>query len=157
MKGIIEIIEQAAERDLIERAKKLGISVEEMRRKEKSEQEERSKRGAEAARVERESRDRILAEQIETFSKKINIGVKVVPAYLVNVRMLHERGFGVGESRCSVTHIRVLEDFHTGRLHRKTNDLLCNRKASYEIANMETDNEITCPNCMKIVAKFVSK
>lgn len=80
---------------------------------------------------------------------------KYVQAYIYNVRMLHERGNGCGTTRRTVVHAKLTGDLQSGRLSRKSGQLLCRGNSTpfdNEIEFNTDPGTVTCPRCLKMIA-----
>ncbi|WP_318515669.1 hypothetical protein [Photobacterium leiognathi] len=81
----------------------------------------------------------------------------------IKVRMsgLSENSWGDGQSRSTVYHIRVMEQFTEGRLKRNIGDFLCGKDHSkhqgYTDGYDLDHDKVSCAACLKIAARFNHK
>ena len=160
MTKLIDLITRDLDRDRQIKAAKLGITLEQLKVIEDAEQAtqqaEAAIRNADYQR-DWERRQAEAQAACKALGEKLGLRVPVSPAEVVMLRYLTERGMGTGTNNKTVIHIRVLEAFDSGRIHRKKNDLLCGRKGKFDIHNVAVQQELTCPRCLEIAARHVAR
>jgi len=74
-------------------------------------------------------------------------------AWFINVRMLGQRGSGIGARQGTVNHAIADRSIQLSRCIRHPGDSLCGSSQRRWGDQSSTNEEITCPRCAAIVAK----
>jgi hypothetical protein len=72
------------------------------------------------------------------------------PASAISVRMLHERGHGIGRRKSTVVHAIADREVKAGRVVRQKGQALCLAKFRDQRSE-EAGTPVTCERCLKMI------
>jgi hypothetical protein len=175
LQGFFDRILESAERDREKRAKAAGLSVEELRAREKAEHAEHERR----AKVERAARDKEIALLFEKrdvergrLGERLGLDAPCHIGHIIKLSGLSSRSAGDGWDRATVNHVVIDGEVNIGRLSRSAGDLLCRKSSSlggrsmgvtgrgdwdgHTDPNPET-TRVTCKSCLERLATLKSR
>lgn len=93
---------------------------------------------------------------LETQSKQIEhaIGVKSKGVFMVQSRLLHDKNFLGIQTKNTVIHLRLFDDYQKGHIKRTAGQLLCGSKPKFALSDDITDDTnyvVTCLRCLKLM------
>lgn len=86
-------------------------------------------------------------------AEKINAALKVnwKGVFAVQHRLLHDRNHFGNQKKTTVAHIRLMDDYKSGRITRNAGQILCGAKSKFGYSDDMSDQTsylITCPKCL---------